>query len=100
MEKAIFNGFENLRTDELRKMVADEFKESTIAFEHGYKPPHLTSGGTILYPMYIDSKGVHCKGKEKNSYNATISFDNLTKAQLVKICKMVNEYYNYCLNEA
>lgn len=99
----IFYGVDFLSTSTLRKKVAETFKESTIAFEHGFKPHTLTRKGVKFQCSYINSNGLHCKTvpkKGEKPMNTVISFDSLTRQQLVCLCNTVNEYYNYCLNEA
>ena len=99
----IFKEIEFISTSALRKKVVEEFKDSTIAFEHGYKPPIITKNKTKFKYNYIDADGVHCRSMPKNGRNpqmVIIPFNVMTRPQLMKLCESVNDYYNYCLTKA
>lgn len=98
-KKEIFKGYVGLSTTALRKLVKNEFKENgTVAFEHGFKQPATRIKGELWRCSHIDYEGAHLFRYGVGLMTRT--FEEMTRSQLIALCKAVNKYYSYCVEEA
>lgn len=99
--KELITNYKGLSRCGLRNKITDFLKGGTIAFEHGFKKPILTSNHITYSVSMIESNGnMHCKSILTNLSLPTKKVTTLRASQLLKLIKTINEYYNYCLNEA
>ena len=102
MEEALFNVLKLsvLRKNDVAENLKSFFKtDGSIYFEHGYGKPTFKVKETNYRCFGVDENGLRCMSAFKGKMH-TITWDKLTKLQLLTLAAICNAYYRYCLHEA
>lgn len=102
MEKAKLFNIPNavgMTQEQLSRAIQNWFeKNGTIAFEHGFKAYIVKNGTKWRLTMAVD-KGVHLVDDTRKIL-CYCPYNHFHKQSLLKIMRICEEYYNYCLTEA
>ena len=100
--KTLFNitNVEKMSQAELADTLCKWFKENgTIAFEHGYKA-YITSDNIKWRLTMAVECGLEMINTTNRKHKRYQPYNSFPKRSLLKIMRICDEYYNYCLTEA